>query len=255
MDQAKPIATPVDSSSKLVKAMEEDEPFDQQQYQSAVGSLLYLSVATRPDITFAVSSVAKFSSNPTTRHWTAVKRIMRYLRGTTDLGLVYVPQSSGECVGFSDSDWGGDLEDRKSTSGYIFQMAGGSISWRSKKQGVVALSTAEAEYVALASATQEALWIRQLMTELKGQPPETGTLIFEDNQSAIAMTKNPQYHGRSKHVSIKFHFIRDQVSKGSVQVIYCPFSDMLADALTKGLAKDPFVKLREKIGLIKCSGE
>ena len=134
-------------------------------------------------------------------------------------------------------------------------MAVGSISWRSKKQGVVALSTAEAEYVALASATQEALWIRQLMTELKGQPPEKSTLIFKDNQSAIAMTKNPQYHGRSKHVSIKFHFIRDQVSKGSVQVIYCPSSDMLADALTKGLPKDRFVKLREKMGLVKCSGE
>ena len=119
-------------------------------------------------------------------------------------------------------------------------MAVGSISWRSKKQGVVALSTAEAEYVALASATQEALWIRQLMTELT---PEKATLIFEDNQSAIAMTKNPQYHGRSKHVSIKFHFIRDQVSKGFVQVIYCPSSDMLADALTKGLTKDRFVKL------------
>ena len=103
-------------------------------------------------------------------------------------------------------------------------MAGGSTSWRSKKQGVVALSTAEAEYVELASATQEALWIRLLMTELKGQPPETGTLIFEDNQSAIAMTKNLQYHGRSKHVSIKFNFIRDQVSKGSVHVIYCPSS-------------------------------
>ena len=114
-------------------------------------------------------------------------------------------------------------------------MAVGSISWRSKKQGVVALSTAEAEYVALASATQEALWIRQLMTELKGQPPEKATLIFEDNQSVIAMTKNPQYHGRSKHMSIKFHFIRDQVSKGSVQVIYCPSSDILADTLTKGL--------------------
>ena len=130
---------------------------------------------------------------------------MRYLRGTTELGLVYVPQSSGECVRFSGSDWDGDLEDRKSTSGYIFQMVGGSISWRSKKQGVVALtvlSTTEAEYVALASATQEALWIRQLMTELKGQPPETAMLIFEDTQSVIAMTKNPQYHGRSKYVPL-----------------------------------------------------
>ena len=168
MDEASTIATPVDSSIKLVKASEEDVLFDKHKYQSAVGSLLYLSVATRPDITYAVSNVAKFSASPTTRHWTAVKRIMRYLKGTTNLGLVYTPQNNN-CVGFSDSDWGGDLDDRKSTSGYVFQIGGGAVSWRSKKQTSVALSTAEAEYVALASATQEALWMRQLSAELNGK--------------------------------------------------------------------------------------
>ena len=103
-------------------------------YQSAVGSLLYLSVATRPDIAYAVSNVAQFSANPTTQHWTAVKRIMRYLRGTINLGLVFTPQGKCDCVGFSDADWAGDLYGRKSTSGYVFQIGGSAVSWRSKKQ-------------------------------------------------------------------------------------------------------------------------
>ena len=253
MDEARTVATPVDSSMKLTKASEEDVLFDQHKYQSAVGSLLYLSVATRPDITYAVSNVAKFSASPTTRHWTAVKRIMRYLKGTTNLGLVYTPQSNNNCVGFSDSDWGGDLDDRKSTSGYVFQIGGGAVSWRSKKQTSVALSTAEAEYVALAGATQEALWMRQLSTELNDKPPTEAMVIFEDNQSAIAMTKNPQFHGRSKHIAIKYHFVRDKVAEGIVKIQYCPTTEMIADMLTKALPKDIFTKLRVMIGLNDCS--
>ena len=140
MDEAKPVATPVDTSTKLVKATDDDMSFDQHQYQSAVGSLMYLSVATRPDITYAVSNVAKFSAEPTTSHWTAVKRIMRYLRGTTHLGLLFSSKAMGDCVGYSDADWGGDLDDRKSTSGYVFQISGGPVSWRSKKQTCVACS-------------------------------------------------------------------------------------------------------------------
>lgn len=249
MEDAKPVATPVDTSTKLVKGKESDECADQQQYQSAVGSLLYLAMATRPDITFAVSKVAKFCTMPTKQHWTAVKRILRYLRSTADYGLVFTPHSSGDCVGYSDADWGGDLDDRKSTSGYLFQIGGGAVSWRSKKQTCVALSTAEAEYVALASAAQEAMWMRQL-TALLGDRPQEAVTVFEDNQSAICMTKNPQFHGRSKHISIKYHFIRDQVDKGSVKLQYCPTEDMVADMLTKGLPKEQFAKLRSMAGVI-----
>ena len=157
MESAKPVKTPVDTSTKLVKATGGEDSIDQQLYQSAVGSLLYLSVGTRPDMAYAVSNVAKFSSHPTNKHWVAVKRIMRYLKGTSDLGLLYTKEGSSKCVGYSDSDWGGDLDDRKSTSGYLFLIGGGSVSWRSKKQSSVALSTAEAEYMALASAGQEAV--------------------------------------------------------------------------------------------------
>ena len=192
MVDAKPVTTPVESSSKLVKTTEECETVDQVLYQSAVGTLLYLSVGTRPDITFAVSNVAKYCAKPNKQHWVAVKRILRYLRGTPNFGILYSNNRSKECS-YSDADWAGDLNDRKSTSGCGFQIGIGAISWRNKKQTCVALSTAEAEYMALASAAQEAIWMRQLTTDLKSAPDKP-TIILEDNQSAISMSKNPQFH-------------------------------------------------------------
>ena len=206
MEYAKPVNTPVDTAVKLMKATEEDECVDQKRYQSAVGTLLYFSTATRPDITYAVSNVPKYSAKPTKQHWTAVKQIMRYLKGTSNYGLVYSKDEQQECVSFSDADWGGDLDNRKSTSGYLFKLSGAAISWRSKKQTCVALLTAEAEYMALASAAQEAMWLQQITTDLRMRP--TGvTVIYKDNQSAISMAKNPQFHGQSKHIAIKYHFV------------------------------------------------
>ncbi len=169
MQDAKCVSTPVDPSNKLVKAEDGEESFDQSVYQSAVGSLLYLSTGTRPDVAFAVSYVAKFSSDPTKKHWTAVKRILRYLKSTSMLGLLNTKSGESELVGFSDSDWAGDIDDRRSTSGYLFKLSGAPISWRSKKQTSIALSTAEAECIALSSATQEAMWLKQLMSELRNR--------------------------------------------------------------------------------------
>ena len=157
MQNCKAVSTPVESGDKLKVANETDECVDQQLYQSSVGSLTYLSVSTRPDITYAVSSIARFSVRPTKKHWNAVKRIMRYLKGTTHLGITYTSDGSNELelIGYSDADWGGDINDRKSTSGYIFKINGGAVSWRRKKQTCVALSTAEAEYIALSAAAQD----------------------------------------------------------------------------------------------------
>ena len=196
MENSKQISTPVDVNDKLLAASEDSELVDQQLYQSAVGSLLYLSCWTRPDITFAVSNAARLCSKPTKQHWTAGKHIMRYLRGTKNYGLLYTRDGKNDVEGYSDADWAGDVNDRKSTSGYLFTIGGGVVSWRSKKQTSVALSTAEAEYMALASAAQEAIWIRQLNLELN-HPPSHATVIHEDNQSAIAIAKNPQFHGRA----------------------------------------------------------
>jgi hypothetical protein len=195
MEDAKPVNTPVDVNNKLLAASEESELVDQRLYQSAVGSLLYLSCWTRPDVTFAVSNVARFCSKPTKHHWTAVKRIMRYLKGTQNHGLLYHRDGEKTIECYSDADWAGDLNDRRSTSGYVSILSGGAVSWRSKKQTNVALSTAEAEYMALASAAQEAIWLRQLNSELN-HPPSNPTVVYEDNQSAIAMTNNPKFHGR-----------------------------------------------------------
>ena len=251
MMDCKPVSTPADSSTKLMKAGEDDELCDRELYQSEVGSLLYLSVWTRPDIAFAVGNAAKFCAEPTKTHWTAVKRIMRYLKGTMDLGLQYVRDCEESCEGYSDADWAGDTNDRKSTSGYIFQTAGAPISWRSRRQNCVALSTAEAEYIALANAAQEAVWLQRLLDDLHDNS-EKPMVIHEDNQAAISMSKNQQYHGRAKHIDIKYHYIRELVADKCVVLKYCPTDSMIADILTKGLSKEKFIKIRDLSGMGKC---
>ncbi len=253
MEESKPMSTPVEIGSNLVKASNEDDLFDKETYQSAVGSLLYLSTRTRPDIAYSVSSAARFSAKPTKEHWTAVKRIFRYLNGTVNLGLVYSKDKEQECQGYSDADWAGDLGDRKSTSGYIFKLSGGAISWRSKKQSCVALSTAEAEYIALASAAQESVWLQELLTSLK-ETKIKPTTIYEDNQSAICLAKNPQYHGRAKHIDIKYHFVRERVAAGDIKLEFCKSQDMIADIFTKGLSSPQFTKLREMLGMKSSFG-
>ena len=142
---------------------------------------------------------------PKAMHWIAVKRIMRYLKGTMRYGLLYSESDFKECVGYSDADWAGDVNDYRSTSGYVFQFGGAAMSWKSRKQTSVALSTAEAEYMALSGATQEASWMRQLLLDLKCGPI-TPTLIYEDNQSSICVVKNSLFHGRTKHIGIRVSF-------------------------------------------------
>ncbi len=198
---------------------------------------------------FAVSNVAKFSSNPTRKHWTALKRILRYLKSTRTLGFLYTKKKEDELVGYWDSDWADDVDDRRSTSGYMFMLSGVPISWRSRKQTSVALSTAKAEYVAFLSATQEALWLKKLTSELNNKPI-AALVLRDDNQSAIAMAQNPQFYGRSKHIATNHHFVREQVSAGTVRLEYCPPEDMLPYMLTKGLSCSIFGKLREWAGFV-----
>ena len=248
MAEAKPVSTPVDTSVKLASKSESPE-FAASTYQSAVGCLLYLSNWTRPDLTFAVSKVARYSADPRQEHWTAVKRILRYLKGTINYGITYSKDSRDDLVGYCDADWAGDVCDRKSTSGYVFCVSGSPVSWRSKKQSCVALSTAEAEYVALSAAAQEAVWLRNLMEDLSREC-QSVTTIHDDSQAAISMSKNPQFHGKSKHIEIKYHYIREQVLKGSVSLKYCPTEEMLADILTKGLNREQHVKLTKGINIM-----
>ena len=142
---------------------------------------------------------------------TAVKRILRYLKGTADLGLRFVKSENGGLVGYSDADWAGDVDNRHSTTGVLFLMSGGPVSWLSKKQQIVALSTSEAEYVALSMATQEAVWLRQFLSDLAVSEIGVSTVVMEDNQGTIAIARNPVRHARTKHIDIKYHYVREAV--------------------------------------------
>lgn len=247
LETAKPVSTPVDPNVKLVKDDGVSKPVDQRRYQSMVGSILYAATATRPDISYAVGVVSKFNAAPTQQHMTAVKRILRYLKGTLDICLQYSKDGDGDIVGYSDADWGND-ESRYSTSGIAFLLGNGAISWQSQKQGTIALSTVEAEYVALSGATQEAIWLRRLMRDLSTSV-EKPTVIMEDNQGAIALAGNPIGHKRTKHIDIRYHFIREKVQDGTIVLEYCPTKEMVADILTKALPRERFEVLRRGLGL------
>eukprot|EP00873_Tetraselmis_striata_P010320 jgi/Tetstr1/430584/TSEL_020381.t1 len=206
-------------------------------YQALVGSLLYAMVATRPDIAEAVSKLCRVMAKPEERHWQAAKRVLRYLKGTKTLGLTFSGgKADGLLHGYCDADWAGDVVSRRSTTGFVFMLCGAAVSWKSQLQATVALSTAEAEYMALCAAVCEALFLRELLRELCCAQSEA-TVIFEDNQSCIALTRNPMTHGRSKHIAIKYHFTREKVLSGEVAIEYCSTAQMVADALTKALGR------------------
>ena len=252
MHNSKPVGSLVNPDVKLSACENPDDVCDQKLYQAVVWSLLYLSTKTRPDIAFAVSITARFCASPTKEHWTAVKRILRYLNGTQQFGLLYKANTSSESeiTGFSDSDWAGDEGDRKSTSGYVFLLGGDAVSWKSTKQTTVALSTAEAEYIALSSASQEAIWLQQLISDLSKKALHK-MIIYEDNQSTICLAKNQAVHGRTKHIDIKYHFIRDLVEAGKIELVYCTTENMVADIFTKGLSIRQFEKIRHLTGVAK----
>jgi hypothetical protein len=210
LEDLKPVSIPMDVNIRLTTAQSPSTTTQIAQmrdipYHEAVGSLMYAMIATRPDICFAVQTVSRFSTNPGQTHWDAVKKIFRYLKGTRDLWLTYGVENS-ELTGFTDAD-GSMAEDRRAVTGYAFLINGGAISWSAKRQEIVSLSTTESEYVAITHASKEALWLCSLITQLF---PITlsSTTLFSDNQSAIALTKDHQYHARTKHIDIRYHFIR-----------------------------------------------
>jgi hypothetical protein len=243
---AAPVTTPADPHVFLQKTDGFSKPVDRKIYQSIVGSLLFLALTTRPDIQLAVGICARFCSDPNQSHLTAAKRILRYLILTPDLGLFYSSKSS-EIVGYVDADFARDIDDRKSTTGHLFIYGGSPISWYSGKQHGTSTSTAQAEYIALGSAVRESMFLIQFFAELGTKfPPIT---IHEDNQAAILMSKNPVYHTKQKHIDVQFHFVREEVDKGTVNLQYCPSAENIADILTKAVPKPTFEKLRQSMGL------
>src|SRR6202522_752242 len=250
-DDAKPVSTPMDpniclTSEQSPKTTEEFAKMRNIPYHEAVGSLMYASLGTRPDITFAVQTVSRFSSKPGTVHWEAVRRIFRYLKGTRELWLMYGSKVR-ELEGYVDAD-GTMAEDRKAISGYAFLVNGGAVSWSAKRQEIISLSTTESEYVAAVHAAKEELWLRSLISQLFGIELTTMTLFSED-RSAIALTKEHQYHARTKHIDIRFHFLRWIIEEGRLRLIYCPTDDMVADVFTKALPSAKVKHFAAELGL------
>jgi hypothetical protein len=244
--------TPMDS--KAVFTIRTDGQADEEEvkeYQAMIGSSLYLAVYTRPDILYAVVKLSQFCTNPSQTHLAAVKRIFRYLRSYPDMRITYSKDGGDQLVGYTDANWaGGNIAEdgRRSTSGYIFTLAGGPVSWSSKRQHTVATSSCEAEYIGQCNATKEAVWLRLLLREL-AYPMTGATTILADNKSAIALANNPVYHGRSKHVDIQYHYTREKVIDNTIQLLYLPTIEMVADGLTKPLDQIKHKRFINLLGL------
>ncbi|CAJ2670756.1 unnamed protein product [Trifolium pratense] len=209
---------------------------------------MYL-LATRPDLAFSVCLVARFMDRPTEIHEAALKRILRYVKGTAGYGVLYKKTSDElQLSAWTDSDYAGDLDDRKSTSGYLFMLGSGAISWSSRKQPIVTLSTTEAEFVAAASCSCQCVWLGNVLKHLRISQKNT-TIINCDNSSSIKLSKNPILHGRCKHIDVRFHFLRDLAKDGIIELVHCRTQDQLADIMTKPLKLDTFCDLRSKMGM------
>lgn len=238
---AKTKNTPLTTAVKLGR--DEGEALDTSKYpySELVGSFLYLSVCTRADIAQAVGALARFMAKPTMTHWTAAKGIVRYLAGTIDHGIIFTRGGKNLLIGYCDADYAGDIDTRRSTTGYVFVLNGGVVSWSSKLQVTVAASTTEAEYMAAASAVKEALWLRKLLTDM-GKHKAGPTVIKCDNQGALALLNNPIVTARSKHIDVLHHFARERVARNEVKFEYCRSDHMVADIMTKPL---PEIKFRD----------
>jgi hypothetical protein len=236
---AAPVKTPLEKDIKL-RAPDgyTTHPKFRKQYQSKVGSLNFASNQTRPDISFATGYVARYASNPDQTHMKAVDRIFTYLKDDPSKGIIYSGRHGLQLRGFVDSDFAGCEDSRRSTTGWVFTLAGGPVSWSSQRQKTVATSTMDAEYIAGAEAAKEAVWIRNFINDLHIPGVHIGIVpLYIDNTSALKLTRNPEFHSRSKHIDVKHHFIREKVEDGVVNTLRVETADNLADVFTKGLPK------------------
>ncbi|GJY59608.1 hypothetical protein Tco_0459500 [Tanacetum coccineum] len=240
MDKAKVVSSPLTTNFKLTdkdcpSSKKNIEKMDRVPYASAVGSLMYVMVCTRLDLAHAIGVVSRFLSNPGKKHWEAVKWIFRYLRGTSKLGITF-GNGKPMLVGFTDSDMARNKDNMKSTSGYLMTFAGGAVSWQSRLQKCVALSTTEAEYMAATEACKELLWLKRFLQELGFKQQRYAVLC--DNQSAIHLAKNSMFHKRTKHIDICYHWIRDAIEDGMFELNKVHTDDNASDMLTKAVARE-----------------
>lgn len=239
MQDCNAVSTPIEPGIELTREPTKDKKLEHQCRQ-LIGSLMYAMLGTRPDICYALSYLSRYQNYASEKLWNALKRILRYIKGTLHYKIIYKENDDDVLTGYTDADWGGDKMDRKSTTGYILKLFGCTVSWCSSKQQCTALSSTESEYVALSRGIAEGCWIKNIMNEL-GLPLKNFKL-YVDNQSAIHIAKNPEKHKRLKHIDLRYHFIRDKVNSGIVSLEYIGTAEQIADLFTKPLPKIIFQK-------------
>lgn len=257
MHECNPVSSPMDANQKLSKDMcaksdEERGELSDIPYQELIGSIMYAAQVTRPDICFAVSSLSRFNGNFGQAHWVAAKRVLRYLKGTANVKLTYRKDALQEIEGHCDADWAGDVDERRSSTGYVFTTCGAAVSWATKRQPTIALSSTEAEFMSIVAAIQEALWLKRFETEIFDGASAVVNL-FCDNKSAIQLATNNVYHARTKHIDVKNNFIREILSVGIIKLHYKNTKNMMADIMTKAVNGNRLKGFEKDFGLIKCS--
>ena len=239
MQDAKSVTTPLyDATMKRQEVTIKEDSHRTTLYQQIVGSLMWSAMSARPDIVFAVGYLSRFSSKPSEQHLKAAKRILAYLKGSIDKVLTLGQLDNGghhSLIGYCDADYAGDMETRRSTTGYCFKLLGSAVSWTSIRQSTVATSTCEAEYMALAEAAKEAIWLNRMLQELGFITKDKQTGLYCDNQGALALAGNPAHHKRSKHIDIRYHCIREMVDNGHITIHHVGTQDQAADMLSKPL--------------------
>ena len=249
MEDCHPIGIPMGPTDTLTQRSEGEARADQVLYQQIIGSLMYLSTATRPDISYAVHRLARYAADPSAAHLNAARKVLRYLKGSKELGLRYFKTDAIKLACFCDSDWAGCPESSRSTSGLVCLLSGGPVCWLSRRQRLVTKSTAEAEFVALSETVCEVVWLRQLLDDL-GRFQEGPTPIYEDNAAAVVLANNPTSHQRTKHIMVKLRFVGDRIANGTVQVQQIPTTEQIADGLTKPLPLASFRTLISGLGMV-----
>lgn len=217
-------------------------------YRSVLGTVMWGQLATRPDLSFSVSLLARFQANPGIEHWNALMHVIGYIKNTMDYGLTYTRGHGLSPHAFVDADYGGCKDTRRSTSGYVFMMAGGPVTWSSKRQATVALSTVEAEYVAMSRCAQQMKWMHSWLDEVD-IPHDLPGVIRGDNRGAIALTKNTKDHGKIKHIDIRHHYIRELIHSKTITIDQVSSSDNLADLFTKPLPRDQHHRLLSALNI------
>lgn len=252
MATCKPAATPMESGVRLY-AEQGKELADPLEYRQIIGSLYYLTL-TRPDISFSVGVLSRFMQCPKKPHLIAARRVLRYIKATVGKGLWFKREINPTLVCYCDADYAGDLNGRRSTTGYVFKYGSSAISWCSKLQPTVSLSTTEAEYRAAAMAAQECVWLTRLFEDLN-QRIKYQVQMLCDNMSAIKLAENPVFHARTKHIEIHYHFIREKVLKGEIKMEWIDTVEQVADAFTKSVSGPKLLKLCSDLGLRHVNGE